>query len=339
MHDDHPHISAVIPLYNKERHIARAIESVLHQTVPVSELIVVDDGSTDGSLNVVKQFSDPRLKIIAQTNRGPGAARNRGLRECSGQWVSFLDADDEWMDDFLEFSLDNLRANPDCVLSASGQFRHPEKVEWQTAFEKTGIYSGKWFMPTDMAAATIKVNFDFLHSGAIVCRRSIIEEFGGFYDKNVCKWNEDLYLWLQIALNYKFYRSTAPKMWYHTEDSECFIWPIGKTQIPPLLTDTDPIRQSCPQQYRAFLEEVLAHYALYNAELQINCHNVGVAHQFLIDFPIGTANSLDFWKLEMRILVQSLRLIRGRLRNQARLTSGRAYQNLSSTIGAEKKTL
>lgn len=114
-------VSVVIPLYNKARHIRRAMESVLRQTHLDFELIVVDDGSTDASVDRVREFEDPRVRLLSQENAGVGAARNRGVSATSGKLVAFLDADDEWMPDFLE-----------TVLRLHAQF--PEAKVWGTAY-------------------------------------------------------------------------------------------------------------------------------------------------------------------------------------------------------------
>ena len=94
-------ISVVIPLYNKEKTIRQSIKSVLSQSYRDIELIVVDDGSTDNSVSVVESIDDSRLRLIKQDNAGPSAARNTGAKEAKGDWIVFLDADDELCDDAL----------------------------------------------------------------------------------------------------------------------------------------------------------------------------------------------------------------------------------------------
>jgi glycosyltransferase involved in cell wall biosynthesis len=98
-------IAVVIPLYNKEPYIARAITSVLAQTRPVDEIIVVDDASTDGSLEQLKAFQDPRIRVLYRTDpraRGLPATRNLGIQSATSRWIALLDADDRWHDDFIE---------------------------------------------------------------------------------------------------------------------------------------------------------------------------------------------------------------------------------------------
>lgn len=96
-----PLVSAVIPAYNAERHVRQAIQSVLAQTYPLIECIVVDDGSTDSTREVVASFGD-RVRLVSQANRGVSAARNRGVAEARGELVAFLDADDLWADTKIE---------------------------------------------------------------------------------------------------------------------------------------------------------------------------------------------------------------------------------------------
>jgi glycosyltransferase involved in cell wall biosynthesis len=98
-------IAVVIPLYNKEPYVARAITSVLAQTRPVDEIIVVDDASTDGSLEQVRAFQDPRIRVLRRTDpraRGLPATRNLGIQSAASRWIALLDADDRWHDDFIE---------------------------------------------------------------------------------------------------------------------------------------------------------------------------------------------------------------------------------------------
>jgi cellulose synthase/poly-beta-1,6-N-acetylglucosamine synthase-like glycosyltransferase len=112
-------VSVVIPLYNKARHIARAVQSVRGQTWQDFEIIVVDDGSTDGSGDVVRQIADARFRLITQLNGGECAARNRGIAEAACDVVAFLDADDEWLPAFLETVVALRQRFPDCGMYAT----------------------------------------------------------------------------------------------------------------------------------------------------------------------------------------------------------------------------
>jgi tetratricopeptide (TPR) repeat protein len=102
-------VSVVIPSYNHGNYIAGAIRSILAQTYPGWETVIVDDGSTDETEHIVAEFIDPRIIYLKQKNKGLAAARNAGIRATDGEFLAFLDADDEWEPDFLQCCLDELR--------------------------------------------------------------------------------------------------------------------------------------------------------------------------------------------------------------------------------------
>lgn len=113
-----PYISVIIPLYNKEPIIERTVKSVLSQSFTNFEVVIVNDGSTDGSMDIVRSISDPRIVIIEQENGGPSKARNTGVRASKGDWIVFLDADDEFLDGAFSIFFDAIKANDDCNLIA-----------------------------------------------------------------------------------------------------------------------------------------------------------------------------------------------------------------------------
>lgn len=111
----HPSVSFVIPCYNNEGLIALAIESALNQTVKPLEVIVVDDGSTDGSVPVIQRYGD-RITLIRQENLGRVGARSAGIRRARGEWIALLDGDDEALPDRLEKQLDAVKRHPDAAI-------------------------------------------------------------------------------------------------------------------------------------------------------------------------------------------------------------------------------
>ncbi len=104
-------ISVVIPAMNAEAFVGRAIDSALAQTLAPREIIVVDDGSTDGTRQVVQRYGE-RVRYLQQDNQGASAARNTGIRAASGEWIAFLDADDEWLPERLALQVRLLEENP-----------------------------------------------------------------------------------------------------------------------------------------------------------------------------------------------------------------------------------
>jgi len=114
-------VSIVIPLYNKALYVERALDSIGAQTFSDFEVIVVDDGSTDNGASVVARYPDPRVRLITQSNAGPGPARNAGIGEAQGEFVAFLDADDEWLSTYLEESVESLeKLGTDVAAISSG---------------------------------------------------------------------------------------------------------------------------------------------------------------------------------------------------------------------------
>jgi hypothetical protein len=135
-----PRVSIITALHNKEAYVADTIGSVLAQTLPDWELIVVENGSTDDGPVIVRQFSDPRIRLVVSPRQGPGAARNFGLRLAAGEWILFLDADDLIKRDYLECRLAAANHAPEAKIVAGPwhefedgnpgvrNFRHP--VGW-----------------------------------------------------------------------------------------------------------------------------------------------------------------------------------------------------------------
>jgi glycosyltransferase involved in cell wall biosynthesis len=209
-----PLFSVVIPLYNKEPHIQRTINSVLAQRVQDFEIIIVDDGSTDNSIKVVKEFKDQRIRLIQQKNAGVSAARNKGIGETKADLIAFLDADDEWRPCFLETIL-RLRE------------KYPEAGAYVTDYEKCDE-NGKKLRPLYkkippapwegllpnyfLTAASGEMP---IAASAICVPKKILLEFGGFQE-GVLVW-EDSDLWGKIALRYKIAFCQEIGAIYHIE--------------------------------------------------------------------------------------------------------------------------
>jgi glycosyltransferase involved in cell wall biosynthesis len=158
-----PLVSAVIPVYNGERYLAEAIESVLAQDYRPVELIVVDDGSTDGSGDIARSY--PLVRYIRQTNRGVSVARNAGIAAGRGEFIAFLDADDVWTPDKLTVQMEYLLTHPEVGFSFARQ---------RFLFEQ-GIGAPPWF-PQELLAQD---HVGFMPS-TLVVRKAVFERAGGF---------------------------------------------------------------------------------------------------------------------------------------------------------------
>lgn len=130
MSGQRPLVSVILPTYNRGYVIKRAVDSVLAQTYTNLELIVIDDGSTDNTQELLASYRDPRLKVLVPgKNGGPAAARNRGLEAARGDYIAFQDSDDEWLHEKLERQINHLEAHPDAAVSVAGFFCVPFDME------------------------------------------------------------------------------------------------------------------------------------------------------------------------------------------------------------------
>jgi glycosyltransferase involved in cell wall biosynthesis len=143
-----PKISVIIPVFNTEKYVARAIESVLSQTLKPAEIIVVDDGSTDNSIEAVRRFL-PKVKIITQQNKGAGAARNTGIKQASTEYLAFLDADDLWAPQKLHIQTEFHKKNPEIemVFGTVQQFISPELNEQHQNMLREELKTMPGFVP------------------------------------------------------------------------------------------------------------------------------------------------------------------------------------------------
>ena len=181
-------ISVIMPCFNAEKYLREAIESVLDQTYSHVELVVVDDGSTDSSKDILRRYGD-RIVLLEQQNRGPYPARNVGIKTSKGEFIAFLDADDYWHKDCLDKLHASLTAS-DADLAYCG---------WQNIGE--GAPGGQPYVPPEYEAEdTVSL---FLKScpwpiHAALVRREVIEAVGGFSERYFSSMDYDL--WLRICV-------------------------------------------------------------------------------------------------------------------------------------------
>lgn len=157
-------VSAIITAFECARYLPEAIESVLAQTHPVDEIIVVDDGSTDDCPAVVASFGS-RIRGVRQPNSGIGSARNRGIAESRGEWIAFLDGDDVWEPEktALQFRVAAERPSPDLIFGLALNFVSPEIDPAEAA---------RWRAPEGEIAGLV--------AGAMLVRRRVVERIGEY---------------------------------------------------------------------------------------------------------------------------------------------------------------
>jgi glycosyltransferase involved in cell wall biosynthesis len=195
-------VSVIVPIYNVEKFVARTIASVLAQTWQDFELIVVDDESPDRSLEICRQFADPRIRIVQQKNRGLAGARNTGIRHAQGQYIALLDSDDLWLLTKLEKHVHHLDHSPQVGVS----FSRSEFID--EADNSIGTYQ----MPKlkDINSAHLLCRNPIGNGSAPVIRREVLEDikfkanlYGteeDFYFDDRFRQSEDIECWIRIAV-------------------------------------------------------------------------------------------------------------------------------------------
>jgi hypothetical protein len=250
-------VSVIIPLYNKAPFVRRAVESVLGQTFHDFELIVVDDGSTDSGADIVAAIVDPRLRLFRQANAGPGAARNRGLDEARGEYVAFLDADDEWLPAYLEKSVAILNASQVATVS-SGYFLHPSRRPTEALWRKRGLRDGEYRLGPDDSPQHVVHLLAYLATWNTVVRREVVRRWGGFFSRWKCLYGEDSFLWLKVLLNETVAVRLEPLVCFHSEASALSANLGGARPVEPMLQHPEELEAACPPALRDLLQGVLA---------------------------------------------------------------------------------
>lgn len=192
-----PKFSVVIPVYNKRPHIERSINSVLEQSFTDFELILIDDASTDGSSEKLKEFSNiSKIRLFSRDEPGPGgyAARNLGIKEAKYDWIAFLDADDKWSSDYLASIYKAIKQNNDVSLVTTRWVRvNGEKLINKLDDSKVIIEE----IYSDFKLSDYLENLALVWTGAVVVNKSIIQKAGGFPTDNRCKSGGDIDTWIR----------------------------------------------------------------------------------------------------------------------------------------------
>lgn len=203
-------ISVVIPLFNKQDSIESTITSVLGQSYRDFELIIVNDGSTDRSADIVRQYDDPRIKLLEKRNGGVSSARNEGIKSAESEYVVFLDGDDLWEPGFLEEISRMIEDFPNAGIWGTSYYFLENGVR-RTADKP---------LPDGYYGIVDNACWDKAHiycSSAVCCKKSALERIGMF-DERIA-YGEDLDVWWRIMLNYPAAFSNKPLAVYRFDES------------------------------------------------------------------------------------------------------------------------
>lgn len=187
-----PKVSAIITCYNSEAHILRALDSVRRQTRPVDEIIVVDDGSMDGTRERLR--GEPGIHLVAQENAGPGASRNAGIRAARGDYLAFLDADDMWLPDKTRRQYEHLRIHPEDVAVSGG------KIWWNEEEDRQHSHAYDPRQRRRLRRHLPHVNC-VGNPSMVMVRAEALAALGGF-DPTI-RWGQDWDLWIRLLAHGK----------------------------------------------------------------------------------------------------------------------------------------
>jgi len=191
-----PFFSVIIPLYNKERFVEKTLKSVLAQSFTDFELIIINDGSTDKSAEIVTGFKDERIRYFSEDNQGVSAARNFGITKAASKFITFLDADDYWYPDFLQEMFRNIGRFPEQkIFTAAIEIEMPEKIfPAQYSVEKKSEPQHLDYFESSSKTTIICTSCAVFH-------KSIFEKVGDF-DTQI-RSGQDTDLWIRMGLIFK----------------------------------------------------------------------------------------------------------------------------------------
>ncbi|MBL0421012.1 glycosyltransferase family 2 protein [Ramlibacter sp. AW1] len=307
--------SVVIPLYNKARFIETTIGSVLAQTLPPLEVIVVDDGSTDAGPALVEALSDPRVKLLRQPNGGVSAARNRGIDAARGDWVAFLDADDAWHPEFLAALARAHRTCPEAGVLGS-------RVRY--VYENRGEPFEPWAVPE--AFCEIELIDDLrrrwmknlpLCSSSVAVRTQLLRSMQTRFVQGEA-WGEDLDMWFRLSDLTGVAVVNAPYVTVRHEVPGSLTRRVREPRNPPFLLrmKRDALDGTIPARYRrsalwfvAQLQVTMAREALSeNKRLEalwylMQARRFMFTRRWLLTFgmalfmPVGVAERWQRWRV------------------------------------------
>lgn len=291
--------SVVIPLYNMEKFIKRTIKSVLNQTYREFEILVINDGSTDKSIEKISDIKNSRLKIFTKSNGGVSEARNYGIKKAKYDYIAFLDADDEWEPEFLENI--NLMINN---YSNAGAYATGYKFKYSNNTEKIPKNIKK-IKPNFLGYISDYFKYSYeiplISASSVVIKKSVFKSIGMF-DSELNR-GEDKKMWSTIAVNYKVCFNSKILAIYNIDASS-----------RRNLVEYEP-NKSFMSYSRQFYEENkdkpfatkyfkynMYNYILYDGRLRISSGEKNIIKPILSNFKIEYLTLINFWKLILKFI-------------------------------------
>jgi len=292
-----PRVSVIVPLFNKADYVGRALASISSQSFADFEVIVVDDGSTDGGAEIVAKHGDSRVRLVRQRNSGPGAARNRGIEQSRGLLLAFLDADDEWLPHYLEASIAGMDSSgARHAAHTCAYLEEPSRFNSSEMWRNRGLVPGVCWLDANTGAETLLYRVAFMSPCTTVARAEVIRRLGGFYERD-CRYAEDAYLWLRVLLNYPVSFSLDPCVRVHRDASHLSAPGRVFRQLEPFLASPEEVRADCPKALRAVLDQFLAIRAFKTACAWSYWGQWIAARRLLRRFRVPSAHKLPYYWL------------------------------------------
>ncbi|WP_297337039.1 glycosyltransferase family 2 protein [Algoriphagus sp.] len=214
-------ISVIVPVHNNRSQILRSVNSVLNQDFENFELLIIDDASIDGGIDLLNNISDPRIKIFKRRTAGPGgyAARNDGIKQASFDWITFLDADDEWLPNHLKSIVELIHQDNKGVVSTGWYDSFPDGRNELNGFSIK--FKEQEIVVLDFIQF-LRLSADFktpIHTNTVAIKKKIIQGIGGF-PENRCIRGGDVTTWMNLLfLTDRLVCKPKPTAIYHREDS------------------------------------------------------------------------------------------------------------------------
>jgi glycosyltransferase involved in cell wall biosynthesis len=219
-----PLISVVIPLFNKEQWVKRTIDSVISQSYTHIEIVVVDDGSIDNSVAVVKKIDDQRIRIVEKTNGGVSSARNKGMKEAKGEYIAFLDADDEWQERHLEVLLKGFESFEKAIVLCDdlaevrqGMKEGVRQRKLPSPLEASDRSEIRYFAIEDYLG-TLADDYFILSGSSVLIQASVIREHDIRFSETLTH-GEDVNFWIQLHQYGMFVFCSYLGVIYHHADA------------------------------------------------------------------------------------------------------------------------
>lgn len=261
-------VSVIVPLYNKRAYLRRALDSIASQSFTDFEVIIVDDGSTDGGGELAATYLDSRFRVVRQPNTGPGAARNRGITEACGDLIAFLDADDSWSAEYLAYCVSLLDCHTPRVASVScGYLDYPPGISTESMWRKRGLTEGFQRVAPGDSCQLLVYRLAYMSCCNTVVRTDVVRRWGGLYSQNGCRYAEDATLWLKILLNESVYFHLLPLANFYRDASALSGNLTGARPVEPFLSDPDHVAEVCPPELLPLLRGFYAFRACKTASV------------------------------------------------------------------------